>query len=199
MSEATHRRTDDSAPGPYSVGELTDLVNELASIFTNEGEAEVLLRAAGFPLERAPRFTTPLVYWRLVITSTEHGVLNGATPIVEAAASLYPYNTIFKCRCRRDLDSDSGISRKIYKLTLETDHMTMEELGRLLEKIHHAVDDTSISLVGIEKGSIVLVLKMGERTADWLFDLVEREELSKQVGYRFPALLRSIRTFKRSF
>ena len=165
----------------HMADEFTDLVGELASIFSNEGGAIVLLRAAGFPKERVPKFTNALVYWTEIVEAAKNGVLNGILPLSMAAAALYPHNEVF---ARYQNTADIKNDRVAYKITIKIECMTMVELGELLAKIQQSAGDDSISLEKIEKGSIILTLRMSAETAARLSDLVDRGVLSDHVGYR---------------
>ncbi|MEM9460620.1 MAG: effector-associated domain EAD1-containing protein [Myxococcota bacterium] len=179
--EATFGRVEESAPDPHAVGEFAELVGELASVFVNEGEARVLLRAAGFPKNRVPKFTTALVYWTEIVTTSKNGVLDGVLPIAKAAVALYPHNKVFVQYCET---AGTSSSRTAYKVIIKIDHMTIGEIGEFLEKIQRVAGDESISLERIERGSIILTLRMDDKTATRLSDLSEEGELSKLVGYR---------------
>jgi len=77
------------------------VLGELAEVYSDKDQAVMLLGKVGFPKERMPPFTSSLVFWTKVVEEARHGVLEGgASPIIKAAANLYPSNSAFTEYCR---------------------------------------------------------------------------------------------------
>lgn len=78
-------------------GELEKRAFEtLARVCHDQENALLLAARAGFPQDRLPRFHSAITFWTKVVQEARHGVLpDGALPIIEAAAEMYPNNPVF--------------------------------------------------------------------------------------------------------
>ncbi len=75
------------------------ILNELAALFQNEDMANILLDLIDFPVALRPDNDITLGYWREICNQIKSGAMQGGTdlqPLVDAAAELYPGNSVFQ-------------------------------------------------------------------------------------------------------
>jgi hypothetical protein len=69
------------------------VVDVLASLFSDSGAADVVVKRAGFPPALLPRFTTALEYWSLVVEAANKGNFEGGIrALLDEAARMFPFN-----------------------------------------------------------------------------------------------------------
>lgn len=98
-SVATGSRGSASAPASPSGRALTDheLVDELARVLADEGQARLVAQRAGLPPSMLPAFRTSLVFWTHVIDAARNGAIAGGVAAVAAAAArLFPGNAVLR-------------------------------------------------------------------------------------------------------
>lgn len=187
------------------------LATELAHVIVTQEDAEALLHVADFPRSRVPSFTTPFTYWLKIVDMADHGLLeDGIRPIARAATTLFPHNEVF-ARCL-DLMSDLRIApraarcddakrasgtaltneaigrkkqqdkRETWNLTLRLDDIPGERLIEVLEVLRRVSGDPSITLIRVDSGSTILVLRMSACTALRIQELLESGEVQEMVG-----------------
>lgn len=95
--DGTSHSSDPSSTPASDPLDLEPLIDELARVFDNGGEATLLAQRAGVPPGWIPAFDLPQVFWHRVIKAAEDGkVSGGAGAIARAAAKLYPNNHVFR-------------------------------------------------------------------------------------------------------
>ena len=86
--------------------------DELARIFHDGDTAKLIVRNSGFPKERIPSFSTPVVFWHKVVEDACSGTLrDGLWPILKEAARWYPNNEVlayYRPRAVRGIVSELG-------------------------------------------------------------------------------------------
>ena len=163
------------------MGDLNQrLAAELARVLTHQEDTETLLREAGFPLEQVPQSATPLTRWSRIVELASFGVLQGGVQqLARTAARRFPYNETL-ARCLGDECRSDGNGRT-WNLTLKIDDLPNDKLHEILDTLRQIVGE-EISLIHIDKGSVILVLKMSDKAASRLKALTESGELSKVLG-----------------
>ena len=73
----------------------TSLADELARVIGEHDTARAFVRHAGFPRQRTPAFTIPIVFWTHVVEEVGNGVPPGLLTIARLAAEWYPLNHFF--------------------------------------------------------------------------------------------------------
>jgi hypothetical protein len=84
--------------GGATAADVSDqaLVDELARVLFDEGQARLVVQWAGFSPGVIPAFRMPLVFWTTVVDAASHGAIaGGVEAIAKAAARLFPANAIF--------------------------------------------------------------------------------------------------------
>jgi len=79
--------------------EITEemLVDELAKVLFDEGQARLVAQRAGFSPGMIPAFRMPLVFWMTVVDAARNGAIaGGVKALAEAAARLFSGNAVFK-------------------------------------------------------------------------------------------------------
>jgi hypothetical protein len=87
-----------TAAGVMVVVVITDeaLVDELAKVLFDEGQARLVATRAGFSPGVIPAFRMPIVFWTTVVDAARNGAIAGGVgAIAEAAGKLFPGNAIF--------------------------------------------------------------------------------------------------------
>ncbi|MCX4239750.1 tetratricopeptide repeat protein [Paraliomyxa miuraensis] len=75
---------------------LEGLIDELAQVFHEAGEARELAQRAGFPAADLPGFDTAAVFWSRVVRAADVGkTVGGVAAIVEQAKATFPGNRFF--------------------------------------------------------------------------------------------------------
>jgi Effector-associated domain 1 len=95
--------------GKAKAGSAGRLSEQLAKIFNEEASSRLLLRLAGFPAEKIPSFTTPLIFWHRIVEEAANGAsLGGVRALVVQAAQMYPANSYFQ-RAVHTLSRSEGV------------------------------------------------------------------------------------------
>lgn len=69
------------------------VVEVLANLFSDSGQADLVVRRAGFPPALLPRFTTALEYWNAVVDAADKGNLErGIDALLDEAQRMFPYS-----------------------------------------------------------------------------------------------------------
>lgn len=75
-----------------------ELVDELARVLSDGDEAKMVARRAGFSPANIPSFRVPLVFWSHMVDAARNGMIaGGVKAVAEAAAIMYPGNSMFHC------------------------------------------------------------------------------------------------------
>lgn len=158
------------------------LLDELANVFSNSGDADWLLWAIGYPPAARPQFETagaPLGFWSNVCTQIDNGtVVGGFEPLLAAAAGRFPGNERF---------SPFAVLRR------PRNQVLLDEIARV------ANDDTTASLllaaIGFPIAALPKFNAMPNSLAFWLvvFEQIENgriqggfDDLIAQATTRFP-------------
>jgi hypothetical protein len=96
---------------------LDELIDELARVYWEDWRAQVLVRRAGFPAQELPRFTTPRVFWSLVIWGAAGSEIPDGPEVLEAIVrgvlEEYPSNEMFRAWGRKPEGWDLGTRRGV--------------------------------------------------------------------------------------
>ncbi|MCX4240132.1 sigma-70 family RNA polymerase sigma factor [Paraliomyxa miuraensis] len=85
-----------TGPGEHT---LEALIDELARVLHDAGEARELVLRAGFPVGDLPEFDTAVVFWSRVVRAADVGkTVGGVGAIVELAKTKFPGNEFFAAR-----------------------------------------------------------------------------------------------------
>lgn len=93
-----HKQSFNANPGMQESrnDDLEAIIDELSRVFSQRAQAISLVRSIGFPSSDIPEFQTARIFWTEVIHAIHLGkIANGVPLVVNAAARLYPANTIF--------------------------------------------------------------------------------------------------------
>jgi hypothetical protein len=88
-----------AGPGTVAAAAITDeaLVDELARVLHDEGQARLVARWAGLSPAMIPVFRVPLVFWTAVVDAARSGAMaGGVRAVAEAAVRLFPGNAVLQ-------------------------------------------------------------------------------------------------------
>jgi hypothetical protein len=71
-------------------------LDELATVFRDETNSDILLMSIGFPMARKPMFNHPFAFWKTICEEIQNGLIeNGFEKLIQAALQKYQTNPVF--------------------------------------------------------------------------------------------------------
>jgi Effector-associated domain 1 len=157
-----------------------ELIDELARVMCDAEDAKLVVRRAGFPPGRTPRFDTAEVFWARVIESAENGkATGGVQAIVEEAANRYPANPVFMGY--RERGGEHGVDR--VDQTTKPSAPPIDD-DRQLQWVHFVRQSVKLAIIGaLLVAGIAIVLSVLPGPDPICVIETDRQDVTKIIIY----------------